>query len=353
MAAVETFREPAELAAEAEAWKNGFYNMCEKQLFFLQQKFGDFHPRMGVVLGSGLGGMAHHEEFEEVGHLAFENIPGMTKPGTPSHEGVMYWGQIRNLPVMLWAGRVQTTDYLGWETTPARAAKLATAHLVVAKGLGVDTMVITSAAGILHNVDDDEAVLQGVHIPYKGDVIAIADYTNFTPLAGPMLAPFDERLGQRFNGRGHLLDMKLYGYIQDALGQRCFIGSYNQSPSMPFFESRKDLIRINPFAGLVPGVPRSIDVAGMSMAAEFDVLLSHNPNSFDVHGFDKKPRIFGFSLGTNDIKPAYLSLHEQVAEALAEANAATHEEVSDAGKDAEPYLIPAFAQMCEQVAQEA
>ena len=167
-----------------------------------------------------------------------------------------------------------------------------------------------------------------------------------------MLAPYDERFGLRFNGRGKLLDMQLFGYLQEALGKKCFVGSYVLSPSTPFFESRTDLIRINPFSGLVPDVPNSLTVTGMSMASEFDVLLSHNPNPFDTHGFDRRPRILGFSLGTNDIKPPYLPLHEQVAEILDEANPATHTEVGDAGKDAEAYLIPAFARVCEQVAAE-
>ena len=80
-------------------WKENFYAMCEEQLHFLEARFDGFKPQMGVVLGSGMGGLAHHNEFQEINHLDFESIPGMTKPSTGGHEGVMYWGHIRGLRV--------------------------------------------------------------------------------------------------------------------------------------------------------------------------------------------------------------------------------------------------------------
>jgi purine nucleoside phosphorylase len=340
--------DPKALEAEAQQFKDGFYNLCERQLDFLNNELGDFQPRLGVVLGSGLGGLAKSSEFTPAGSLPFEEIPGMTKPGTPGHEGVLYWGTIRKLPVMLWAGRVQTTDFLGWNTTAARAARLATAHLSVAKALGVEAMVLTSAAGIIHTSAETSNTARKAQ---TGDIIAIADYTSFMPLSSPLLAPFDNRFGQRFNGKGGMLDPRMFAYLRGELGERCHVGTYVLSPSTPNFEGSADLYRSAPPEALIQQSPESITVVGMSMAPELDVLISHNPTPVGTAGFDRQVRILAMSLGTNDIPEPRLPTRESVM-ALASANAATHEEVSHAGRSAEEMLIPAFAGMCEQLERE-
>lgn len=306
-APAEGWTEPQAYAAEAEAWKDGFYAMCERQLAFLQEKFGDFRPRMGVVLGSGMGGLAYNHEFKQVGQLEFKDIPGMTKPSTGGHTGILHWGTIRGLDALLFGGRVQLTDFSQWNTTPARAARLATANLTVAKGLGVEAFVLTSAAGIAHA--HGETWRRFIHrLPdvRKGDVVAIADYTNFTPLAGPLLAPYDERLGQRFNGKGNFIDLRMLRYVMDSLGKHCHVGSYAQSPSMPNFEGILDLLRIGATESVIRSSPESVIVAGMSLAAELDTLILHNPKPFDKYGFDRRVRILALSLGTNDINPPRL-----------------------------------------------
>ena len=336
--------DPKVLAAEASTFQNDFYARCVDLRNFYRDTFAGFHPKLAVVLGSGLGGLVKHSIFKAGDSLDYASIPHMAQPQTPNHEGKLYWGMVEGLPIMAFAGRVQTTDYLTWNTTPQRAARLATLHLTAIKGLNIDAVVLTSAAGLVKRNYADRKIK-------VGDVVVAADYTNYLPITNPLLASRDQRLGAPFNGRKDIVDPRLYRYLAGALGKRCHVGSYVLSPSTPMFESRRDLIRVVPSNEVSSSAPDSLTVVGMSMAPELDALLQSNDPPENPEGFDRKPRILPFSLVTNIIDrpslPTKYTVEHQVS-----GNPATHNEVVDAGHAAEEHLIPAFVDFCGRLQRE-
>lgn len=341
--------DPKELEIEADQFKEAVYQQAVEMRDFLVGRFGDFRPRLAAVLGSGIGGLAQNSAFQELGSIPYEEVPYMAKPQTLGHEGRLYWGHIEGLPVMLFSGRVQVTDFTGWNITPSRAARLATLPLTVAKGLGVEAVILTSAAGY---VDDNvnrvmSFFLRGRKVKV-GDVVVVADYTNFIPLTSPTLAPYDERLSMPFVGKGNTVDPELYSYVKGSLGGRCHVGRYALTPSARNYEGAFDLTRTMAPEMLVLQNPKSLTVVGMSMPPEFDALIMHNDPPADHYGFDRPVRILGMSVITNKIPPARLST-EQTIFTRFDPNPAKHEEVIQAGKEAEAHLMPAFIEMCRQL----
>lgn len=341
--------DPKVLDAEAEGFKEGFYQQAVEMKAFLSGKFGEFKPKLAAVLGSGIGGLAKNPVFQEVGSLSYKDIPYMAMPKTPNHEGKLYWGYIAGLPVMLFSGRVQTTDFTAWNTTPQRAARLATLPLTVSKGLGVDSVILTSAAGY---VDDNTSKIMSPFLRNRkvkvGDVVAIADYSNYIPLTSPTLAPYDPRLSMPFVGKGNTIDPNLYKMVKKSLGDRCHVGRYALSPSTRKFEGSFDLTRVGAPEMLVMQRPDSLTVVGMSLPPEFDALQMHNDPPTDPNGFDREVNILGLSVITNKIPPAGLATEKTIF-SRKNANPASHLEVVQAGKEAEPYLIPAFVETCRQL----
>jgi xanthosine phosphorylase len=132
-------------------------------------------PRVGVVLGSGLGAVA--DAVADPVAIGYEDLPGFPRPGVQGHAGRAVLGELRGVPVCVLMGRAHF--YEGGDPapriTPVRALRAA----------GAEVLVLTNAAGSLR------AELG------PGRLMAISDHINLTgynPLAGPN----DESIGPRF-----------------------------------------------------------------------------------------------------------------------------------------------------------
>jgi xanthosine phosphorylase len=132
-------------------------------------------PRVGIVLGSGLGAVA--DAVADPVTIGYEDLPGFPRPGVQGHAGRAVLGQLSGVPVCVLMGRAHF--YEGGDPapriTPVRALRAA----------GADVLVLTNAAGSLR------AELG------PGRLMAISDHINLTgynPLAGPN----DESIGPRF-----------------------------------------------------------------------------------------------------------------------------------------------------------
>lgn len=126
----------------------------------------DLIPRMGIVLGSGLG-PALGDALEEEASFAFTELPGFPPSGVPGHDGRLTVGRLAGVPVAAFFGRVHFYEGHGMEV-PALLPRLA-------RELGADTMVLTAAVG---GVDPGLAA---------GTVVVITDHINLmgtTPLRG-------------------------------------------------------------------------------------------------------------------------------------------------------------------------
>jgi purine-nucleoside phosphorylase len=132
-------------------------------------------PKIGLVLGSGLGGFA--DELSGATRVPYANIPFFPRSTAVGHAGQMVIGTSAGIPVAAMQGRVHL--YEGY------SAQEVAYPMRVFDQMDVHAVILTNAAG-------------GINLEYKqGALVVIADHLNLqgqNPLAGPN----DERYGPRF-----------------------------------------------------------------------------------------------------------------------------------------------------------
>ncbi len=132
-------------------------------------------PRVGIILGTGLGGLA--EQIESPTAIDYEEIPHFPSSTAVSHRGRLICGQLEGMPVVAMEGRFH--QYEGY------SLKKITLPVRVMKALGVETLVVTHAVG-------------GMNPQYRsGDVMIIDDQINLMG-DNPLVGVNDDRLGPRF-----------------------------------------------------------------------------------------------------------------------------------------------------------
>ena len=157
----------------------------------------DAAPRVGLVLGSGLGSFA--ERLKNRIAIPYEEIPHFPVPsGVVGHAGELVLGDVGSTPVVVLSGRVHF--YEGRPMTdvvyPAR---------VLAR-LGVGAVVLTNAAG-------------GVRRTFRpGDLMLISDHINAFG-TNPLIGPNEEALGARFPDMSAVYDKKLRGLAKSTARQ--------------------------------------------------------------------------------------------------------------------------------------
>ncbi len=149
-------------------------------------------PRVGVVLGSGLGAFADTLTGPKI---PYGEIPNMPTSHVVGHAGKLCFGNVSNVSVVCMQGRVHF--YEGHDLD-------AVVHGVrtMAK-LGVSSVLLTNAAG-------------GCDPNFRaGDLMAITDHVNFTGRS-PLIGPNDDELGPRFPDMTAAYDPDLRGDLQSA-----------------------------------------------------------------------------------------------------------------------------------------
>lgn len=159
--------------------------MIQEAADYIRSKSG-VAPKIGLILGSGLGVLADH--IEEAVSIAYKDIPYFPQSTVEGHAGELLIGKVQGTPVVLMKGRFHMYEGYGPELTafPVR----------VMKALGVAKLLVTNAAG-------------GINTSYKpGDLMLISDHINMTgrnPLAGPN----DAEQGPRFPDMSEAYNRKL------------------------------------------------------------------------------------------------------------------------------------------------
>ncbi|HYA53065.1 MAG TPA: purine-nucleoside phosphorylase [Streptosporangiaceae bacterium] len=127
-------------------------------------------PVAALVLGSGLGGVAHH--IASIRRIPFAEIPGFAPATVAGHGGELVAGTMAGRPILAQLGRLHL--YEGWD------AETTALPVRVYAELGVETLLVTNAAG-------------GIRRPLAaGRLLVIADHLNLTfrnPLVGPVRGP--------------------------------------------------------------------------------------------------------------------------------------------------------------------
>jgi purine-nucleoside phosphorylase len=150
-------------------------------------------PRVGIVLGSGLGPVA--EAVERATVIPYEDLPGFPEPSVEGHAGSAVAGQIGGVPVVALQGRAHVYEGgdLDQIRVPVRALKAA----------GAEILVLTNAAGSLRaDLGPGRLMLIEDHINLSG--------TNV--LAGPN----DEQIGPRFPSLRDAYDPQLRADLRAA-----------------------------------------------------------------------------------------------------------------------------------------
>jgi purine-nucleoside phosphorylase len=132
-------------------------------------------PRVGIILGTGLGGLA--EEIEAEATIPYPDLPHFPHSTVESHRGQLVCGRLAGQGVVAMEGRFHL--YEGY--SPAQV----TFPIRVMKELGCSILLVSNAAGGLNPLHD------------KGDLIVIEDHINLMGL-NPLIGPNDDRLGSRF-----------------------------------------------------------------------------------------------------------------------------------------------------------
>jgi purine-nucleoside phosphorylase len=235
-------------------------------------------PRIGIILGSGLNGLA--DSVQKADLIPYSDLPNWPISTVHGHAGRLVIGELEGQPVLVMQGRVHF--YEGYSmsqiTLPVR----------VMLRLGLEMMIVTNAAG-------------GVNPNFvPGDVMLITDHLNLMGMTGanPLMGPNIDELGPRFPDMSQAYNRTLMGIARKAAEQGNVVlheGVYC-GLSGPSFESPADL-RFLHMAGA--------DAVGMSTVPE--VIVAH-------HG---GMRVLGFSGISNkaNLDGSTITSHEEVIEA--------------------------------------
>lgn len=135
----------------------------------------DLRPRVGIVLGSGLGQLG--DAIEEPVAIPFAELPGWPAASAPGLAGRLVLGRLEGVPVVCLLGRLHLYE--------GNTAPLVVEPVLLMGRLGASTIVLTNAAG-------------GVNESFPaGTLMLITDHLNLTG-HNPLLGPNDDAIGPRF-----------------------------------------------------------------------------------------------------------------------------------------------------------
>lgn len=230
-------------------------------------------PRVAIVLGSGLGGLA--DLVEDAQTLPFTELLGIPKlASVPGHGGMLVSGTLSGVPVLLFKGRVHI--YQG--ATALEAAYPAR----LAAALGCETLILTNATG-------------GVSKLLKtGDIVAISDHINLMGQS-PLIGAHWPEGGTLFVGMRDAYDPELRAMACEVANQE----------SVPLHEGV--------YAALLgPQYETPAEVAFLRNIGADVVGMSTVPETIAARALDLP--VLAISLVSNDAAGVGLS-HEEVLEA--------------------------------------
>jgi len=215
------------------------WEKIEETKKFIQART-NIKPRIGIILGTGLGALAEKIEEKEV--IPYRDIPNFAVSTAPGQEGNLILGMLGDKEVMAMQGRFHLYEGYSLEviTFPVR----------VMRAMGAAFLIESNAAG-------------GINPNFRaGDLMVITDHINLTG-HNPLIGPNDERLGPRFPDMSEPYDNELIELAERiALEERIKLhkGVY-AGVSGPNFETRAEyrfLYRIGADAVGMSTVPEVI-----------------------------------------------------------------------------------------------
>jgi purine-nucleoside phosphorylase len=150
------------------------------------KKATDFQPEIGIILGTGLGGLV--DEIKTEKSISYKDIPNFPVSTVEGHQGKLIFGLLGNKKVIAMQGRFHF--YEGYTMSqivfPIRVMKF----------LGINKLIVSNASG-------------GVNPNFEiGDIMIINDHINLFP-TNPLIGPNIEELGTRFPDMSDAYDENL------------------------------------------------------------------------------------------------------------------------------------------------
>jgi purine-nucleoside phosphorylase len=237
-----------------------------------------YKPRVGMILGSGLGSLA--SEIEQAVVIPYRDLPDWPISTVLGHEGHLVIGKLEDQDVVFMQGRVHY--YEGYSmaqvTLPVRALQR----------LGIEILIVTNAAG---------AINPGFE---PGDLMVITDHINMIGMAGPnpLRGPNLDELGPRFPDMSQAYDRSLNELARKvskteeiSLQEGVYVGLAG-----PSFETPADLRFLRMIGA---------DAVGMSTVMEVIVARHGGTRVLGISGISNKANLDGDTITS----------HEEVLEA--------------------------------------
>ena len=205
---------------------------------YIKRKIGDFQPEVGIVLGTGLGGLVEQIDVEH--KLMYSNIPNFPISTLEFHSGKLIFGTLSGKRVVAMQGRLHY--YEGYSmrqiTFPVRVMKM----------LGIKSLLVSNASGALNPAFR------------KGDLMIVEDHINMQP-DNPLRGRNDDSLGPRFPDMSQPYDAKMISNAMEIARNHnitCHTGVY-VSVSGPNLETKAEYRFLRTIGG---------DAVGMSTVPE-------------------------------------------------------------------------------------
>lgn len=158
---------------------------------FIRQKAGYDHCRLAILLGSGAGDVA--QQLTDSVSLAYHEIPGFVSCSVSGHAGMAHIGHLAGVPTIALQGR--------WHYYEGMTGQAIITMIHCLKWLGVETLIITNAAGSL-----DSAMM-------PGELALITDHINLQ-FNNPLVGLTDESFGSRFVNMAQAYDPDLRQHMK-------------------------------------------------------------------------------------------------------------------------------------------
>jgi purine-nucleoside phosphorylase len=253
-----------------------YYDQVTEAATFLRSRISTLAPRVGIVLGSGLGAAA--DAATEAIVVPYGEIPHFPQSTVEGHSGRIVAGTLGCTSVAIMQGRVHS--YEGY--SPAQV----TFPLRVLGALGLRAVVLTNAAG---------GIADGYRV---GQLVVLGDHINFmgwNPLTGPNEPRFGVRAGTglRFFDMTEAYSKRLRVLAREAAAEEGFAleeGVYLATPG-PSFETPAEIRAFRALGATLVGmstVPETIvarhmgiEVLGISCVTNLAAGLGSTPLSHE------------------------------------------------------------------------
>jgi len=230
-------------------------------------------PRVGIILGSGLGELA--DGIESADRIPSIEVPGWPRSTVEGHAGQLVLGTLEGVAVFALKGRAHYYEgHEMWRVgLPVR----------VMQRMGAEILIVTNAAGAV-----DPAFV-------PGDLMLITDHINLLGMAGqnPLRGPNLDELGPRFPDMSQAYDRELMEWAREVATEAeiplregvyiCLAG--------PVFETPADLRFMRAIG---------VDAVGMSTVPEVMVARHGGMRVLGVSGISNKANLDGNTITTHE-----------------------------------------------------